>query len=362
MTDSGQIVLAALRLCTGGSVQEFPLRDDYDWNEVLDICVRNGIAALLWDGLQRLYDERVFDGKEMSQPLMDEWTSWIMSAEQDWRLMKLQADRLARFFSSHGIPMMVLKGYGTSLDWPEPSHRTSGDLDIWLFGKSEEADELLRREKKLEVSNAHHHHTVFMLRDRLVENHYDFVNTAAHRSNRPYERRLKAIASVEQAVPCDGFFVPGPQLEALFNLRHMALHFASAGCTLRHLMDWGFMASAHKGKIDWEDVIEAAHEAGMYRFLCALNTVCIEELGFQADCFPVTERERVLADRIIDDVISPEFGEEVPTGFFRVLLFKFRRWNAGAWKQEIVFRESRIETFFVQIRAHLAKPASLREN
>ncbi len=362
MTESGNIVLALLRLCTGGPLEDFPRRERYDWNEVLDICVRNGIVALVWDGMQRLYDARIFGTGTMSQSLMDEWTSWIMSTEQDWRLMKMQADRLARFFSSRGLPMMVLKGYGTSLDWPEPSHRTSGDLDIWLFGKSEEADRLLRVEKKVEVSNAHHHHTVFMLRDRLVENHYDFINTAAHSSNRPYEKRLKAIAGLETAVPCDGFYLPGPQLEALFNLRHMALHFASIGCSLRHLMDWGFMTVAHRDKIDWADVIDAAREAGMYRFLCALDTICIEDLGFPAEGFPVLERERVLADRILDDVIDPEFTEELPDGLIPGLFFKYRRWKVGAWKQKIVFRESRFCTFFAQLKAHLAKPASLREN
>ena len=362
MTESGQIVLSLLRLCTGGSLDEFPRRESYDWSEVLDICVRNGIAALIWDGIQRLYDQRIFDATTMAQPLMDEWTSWIMSTEHDWRMMKLQADRLARFYTAHGIPMMLLKGYGTSLDWPDPSHRTSGDLDIWLFGRSREADDLLRKERNVEISNSHHHHTVFMLRDRLVENHYDFVNTASHRSNRAYERKLKAMATLESAVPCDGFYIPGPQLEALFNLRHMALHFSAVGCTLRHLMDWGFMAMAHRGKVDWKEVMQAAREAGMYRFLCALNTICIEDLGFDASCFPVMERERVLADRMIDDIMEPEFKEGKPRHFISGLFFKFRRWKSAWWKHDIVFRESKLDTFFTQVLAHLAKPESLRDN
>jgi hypothetical protein len=362
MTDSGHIVLSLLRLCTGGSLEDFPRRESYDWNEVLDLCVRNGIAALVWDGMQRLYDNHIFDAGTMEQPLMDEWTSWIMSTEQDWRLMKLQADRLSRFFSSHDIPMMVLKGYGTSLDWPDPSHRTSGDLDIWLFGKSQEADTLLSKEKGIEVNNDHHHHTVFILKDRLVENHYDFVNTASHRSNRPYERRLKELAMLDRAVPCDGFYIPGPQLEALFNLRHMALHFAAVGCTLRHLMDWGFMAAAHREQIDWEEVIRISQEAGMYRFLCALDTICVEDLGFDAACFPILERERVLADRILDDILDPEFKERLPRHLIPGLFFKYRRWKAAWWKHDIVFSDSKVDTFFTQFKAHLAKPASLRES
>lgn len=362
MTDSGHIVLSLLKLCTGGSVEDFSGREAYDWNAILDLCVRHGVAALVWDGIQRLYDRQIFSADTIPQPIFDDWTSWIMGTEQDWRLMKMQADRLAQFYASHQIPMMVLKGYGTSLDWPDPSHRTSGDLDIWLFGKSEEADTLLHKEKGIEINGEHHHHTVFMIRDRLVENHYDFVNTASHRSNRPYERKLKELATLDRAVPCDGFYIPGPQLEALFNLRHMALHFASTGCSLRHILDWGFMAAAHKGEIDWEDVILAANNAGMYRFLCALDTICIEDLGFHAALFPLLERERVLADRMLDDIFVPEFQESVPRHFIPVLFFKFRRWKASWWKHNIVFQESKFGTFFTQLVAHLVKPASLREH
>lgn len=37
--------------------------------------------------------------------------------------------------------MMVLKGYGLSLNYLKPSHRPCGDIDIWLFGKQKEADD-----------------------------------------------------------------------------------------------------------------------------------------------------------------------------------------------------------------------------
>jgi len=361
MTNEQEIVLALLRLCTGGSVEDFPRDCECDWSEVLDISASAGIAALVWDGMQKLYDASLFDADVIPQNLMDEWTSWIMSTEQDWRIMKIQADKLASFFSKHNLPMMVLKGYANSLDWPDPSHRTSGDLDIWLFGKSREADEVLRREKHIDVSGAHHHHTIFMLRDRLVENHYDFVDTASHYGNRRYERRLKAMGTLEDAVPCGKFYIPGPNLEAMFNLRHMALHFAIPGCTLRHLMDWGFMALAHKGEIDWNTLIDAAEDVGMKRFLCAVDTICIENLGFDPSCFPTLEREKELADRILNDIMNPEFSELPPRGFISGLFFKYRRWKAAAWKHNIVFKESRIRTFLTQIWAHIVKPATLRE-
>lgn len=361
MTEAQEILLSVLRLSTGGPISGFPLRDEYGWADVFQCAVMHGIPSVVWDGLQRLYDEGVFQGKEIPQELLDEWTSWIMSTEQDWRIMRAQARRLAGFYAGYGIPMMVLKGYGTSLDWPVPEHRIFGDLDIWLFGRGSEADKILRRVKKVEINNSHHHHSVFFLKDRMVENHYDFVNTAAHYSNWRYEKMLKSMATLENAVPCDNFYIPGPDLEAMFNLRHMALHFASAGCTLRYLLDWGFMAKKHSAEIDWDKLIEAARESGMERFLAALNTICVRHLGFDAGLFPSMDAEEELAGRILEDMLNPEFNQSASGRFFPDLLFKFRRWKAGRWKHKVVFKESLVLTFIMQVVAHLRKPASLRE-
>lgn len=53
---------------------------------------------------------------------------------------------LARLYANNGIRMMVVKGYGLSLDWPVPNHRPVGDLDIYNFGKWKEADVLVAKE------------------------------------------------------------------------------------------------------------------------------------------------------------------------------------------------------------------------
>ena len=361
MTEASKILLSILRLAAGGDLADFPRRDSYPWGEIFDLTVEHGISALAWDGLQRLYDEGIFTGGEIPHEIMDDWTSWIMSTEQDWRIMKTQADSLARFYAKSGISMMVLKGYSSSLDWPVPEHRTFGDLDIWLFGKCREADRLLKQKKNISVNRSHRHHTVFMLRDRIVENHYDFITVSSHYSNWAYEKKLKSLATLEKAVPHGHFYIPAPNLEVMFNLRHMALHFASVRCTLRHLIDWAFTVRRHHSEIDWKMVVEASDKAGMLRFMSAIDAICIKYLGFEKEIFPDLPLDEELADRVLEDMLSPEFQENPSGRLLPDILFKFRRWRAGAWKQKIVFRESLVITFVLQLFSHLFKPSSFRE-
>ena len=54
--------------------------------------------------------------------------------------------------------MMVLKGYACSLDWPQPAHRSLGDMDIRLFGRSREADRILKQEKGIQADRSDHHY------------------------------------------------------------------------------------------------------------------------------------------------------------------------------------------------------------
>ena len=101
---------------------------------------------------------------------------------------------LARFYAQHDIPMMLLKGHGLSLNYPKPALRPSGDIDVYLFGKWKEADQAIHKEKGIEVSSEHEHHTTFDWEEISVENHYDFVITLTRRSNRKLEIEFKQMA------------------------------------------------------------------------------------------------------------------------------------------------------------------------
>lgn len=50
---------------------------------------------------------------------------------------------MAAVFAENGIRLLLLKGLGLSRNYPVPAHRECGDIDIYLFGASDEGDRLL---------------------------------------------------------------------------------------------------------------------------------------------------------------------------------------------------------------------------
>lgn len=359
MTDTESSYFALLRhgLRTR-MLQEAPAGLSADrWQEIYRLAARQGTAALVWDALQELQA-----GKQLPHALRLQWAYHVEQIERHYEKQKEALADLAGFYAGHAIALMLLKGYGLSLCYPRPGHRQCGDIDIWLFGKQREADELLRRERHIRIDEDKHHHTVFFVDGIMVENHYDFLNVHSHASNRVIERLLKQYAETpggQVRVGDAEIYLPGPRFNALFLLRHAAVHFAAAEIGIRHLADWAMFIRRYHAMIDWPELRAAARRVNMHRFLWCMNALAIDYLGLDAALLPPFERNAKLEARVLNDILHPEFGGKFPEkGFFRIVGFKMRRWLANRWKHRIVYRESLAGTFFRQVYSHLLKPRS----
>ena len=299
----------------------------------------------------------------MPAMMKKQWIGEVLQGyEFRYELYRRAIAGMAGFYNSHGFKMMVLKGYACSLDWLKPEHRPTGDIDIWQFGRQKEADAALASDKRIEIDNSHHHHTVFYWRDFMVENHYDFVNVHAHRSSRELEKVFKELGRDDSHfvdVYGEKVYLPSPNLHALFLIRHMVAHFVGAEITLRQVLDWAFFAEKHTKEIDWKWLEEQLVTFHMMDFYNCINAICVRDLGFDVKVFPNVQFESSLIERILNDILSPEFQGNEPRGFFARITFKYRRWQANAWKQELCYPESRWNTFWSGVWNHLLKPSSI---
>ena len=225
-----------------------------------------------------------------------------------------------------------------------------------------EADKLVAREWGVPVDVHKEHHTTFDVDGIMVENHYDFVNKETHASNARLERLFKQYAAQpgeSVAVAGVAVYLPSEQLNALFLLRHAAVHFAAINIGLRHVLDWCvFVAHCHD-RIDWPALYAVARETRMVGFLNCLNALCVDCLGLEAPSLPDFERDAELEKRVLDEILSPAFSGEQPEGLLRVVRFKIRRWWANRWKHRLVFDEGLAGAFVHSAWAHLKRPRSI---
>ena len=196
----------------------------------------------------------------------------------------------------------------------------------------------------------------------MVENHYDFIEVHHHSSSPALEKILKEKGQDDShfvELYGERVYVPSPNLHALFLLRHNMEHFASTGINLRQLLNWAFFVKDHGKEVDWSWLERVLDQFGMKRLYDIFNAICVEDLGFEVSIFNRVQFESELKDRVLDDILSPEFSSEEPKGLFSRVLFKYRRWKANGWKQELCYRGSRWSAFWSATWNHILKPSSI---
>ena len=356
LSDNKGIFLSLVRL--GIAHHGGPLPNQVDWEAIKVLAEKQGLSAVVVDGIEQLPKEL------MPSKLM--LIQWIGEVTQNYEVryeQYIQAiTELAAFYNAHSFKMMVLKGYACSLDWPKPNHRPCGDIDIWQFGQYKAADTALIKEKGIKIDNSHHHHTVFNWRDFMVENHYDFINVHHHKSHVKFEKVLKELGnddSISVEVDSEKVYLPSPNLHALFLFKHLTLHFSTGEINFRQLLDWAFFVEKHGKEVDWKWFEGISDQFGIKTIYGILNAICVENLGFDSEMFSYVQFDPNLKERVLNEILSPEFQGEAPKGLFRRICFKFRRWKANKWKHELCFKESMWSALRSGVWNHLLKPSSI---
>ena len=344
--------------------------EQIDWEELYGLASRQGLLAIVMDGMELLPDE-VRPPKKVRLQWIGEVLQNYEARYDDYRT---KIGQLADFYHSHGFKLMVLKGYGLSLNYPKPSHRPCGDIDIWLFGQQEEADAALAASSKFQgsgskIDKSHHHHTVFEWNGYMVENHYDFVNVHYGHKNVELEKVFKELAKDDSnVIEIDGhpLYLPSVNLHALFLLRHCMQDFAAAEMSMRQVLDWGFFIENHSSEIDWEWFLDVLEEFKMSDFYNIISAICVEDLGFTSSVFnPVSLKSveklefKVLKKQVLNEVLEPSFSRKEPMDILSRLIYKFRRWRGNAWKQQLCYDDSRWNAFWNGVWNHLLKPNSI---
>ena len=353
--------LCLIRLGIGKSTAA-RIDEGLDWAIIEKLAIQQGLSAAILDGIEMLPD-----CKRPSQELLLEWIGEVLQDyENRFAQYKKAIGSLAGFYNRNGFKMMVLKGYVCSLDWPKPEHRPCGDIDIWQFGRQKEADKELDSWFKVQgssnrIDGGQHHHTVFEWNGFTVENHYDFINVQHHPSHRGLEAVFKELGqddshSVE--VCGERVYVPSPNLHALFLLRHALNHFASIGINLRNVLGWAFFVEKHTKEIDWKWLLSVIDKYHMQDFCNCINAICVEDLGFSASIFPSVQFLPSLKEKVLNDILDPEFTIDEPSGLIRKWVHKYRRWKGNRWKQELCYKESAWSAFWSGMMVHLVKPKS----
>lgn len=332
------------------------LLEDIDWQSVCSVARYQGIIAFVLDAIEYVPAEQ-----RPSKPLLLQWIGQTTMMERMYAKHKERIASLASFYKQNDIRLLLLKGYGCSLCYPKPEHRPTGDIDVYLFGKQNEADDLIEKEFGIKIHKEYHKHSTFNYGGVEVENHAKFIDDVSHKSNIRFEQILMSVLDKKECLPSpiDNVLLPSPTFNALFLLRHTGEHFASNEITLRHVLDVGTFFQKYHSQIDWALVFNVYKEERMLRFFNAIATICVEYLGIDAACFASTDKQytyqsdTALANRILSDIFEKKdvlpmttTGIDTIAKKLKYAIDKSYRWWHNRWKYQLVYNENLVESFW----------------
>lgn len=288
---------------SGAGLGAAPVSDTADtavtpgsWERIYRMAADHGLSAVVWDGICRL--------PAAQQPPRETRIRWALSAEkleERYRHQQQTASKLAARFSEEGLRMLLLKGLGLSRDYPLPEHRECGDIDIYLYGQSDKGDRVLHE------IGAHLYfdvpkHSEYVWDGVLIENHRTILNVRRNRTERELNALLVRLLEKDGThglVP--GIQTPPATFNAIFLIRHAAVHFQKEGIVLRHLCDWACFLTRHWDEIDHALFRTAMEDYRMDRFADLMTAAAVEYLGAEV---PGPECEAGMLGRFMEEVLT----------------------------------------------------------
>lgn len=314
-----------------------------DWQRLFQLLQQNHVAALASEAFSHLTQEQ--------KPPRNVLIPWLSEREKAaaWYRHQLGVQQeIEQLMLQHGIKTMALKGTTLAQLYPQPDLREFSDLDLYFYDRHSEADQLAAKHLGVHVNNDSHHHTKYDYRGVTIESHFDLVNAHYPPSNRRYEKLLKELSTDNCQLPT---------FEILFLLRHMAGHFAASRITLRDLVDWHLLSTAHRTAADWNKVRNGIKESGMADFAEALNNIVHNRFG--TDNPLPHNADSSLVERIENDIIYGNLAEHKEETLRR-LAWKLRRYSTNRWKHRLVYQHDPAwRLFLASLTAHAAKPRSI---
>ncbi len=302
-----------------------------DWNMIFQVSKEQTVCALVWDGLLKL-DESLMP--ERSIKLM--WYNYVLNIERTAKMLNAKVVEIFDMYKVAGVSPILLKGQGMATLYPNPLHRTSGDIDVYVGrGGYDMSNKILLEAGATNMSESGDHHSHLIYNGVCVENHYLASVLFTKKQTQQLNNLLNGWYPLgADMVLIDGVEIPVPPMNfnSIFIFDHLSRHFISFGVGLRQVCDWMMVLNRRS-----EENINPIAYKNIWR---ALSVMCVDYLGLAKERAPFySEHTKIKASKLLDRILKEgNFGyndttifTQRPKGYLQGKLFSLKRQLQRWW-------------------------------
>ena len=311
------------------------------WTSLGDMACNQGVLGFVLDGVERLKETPYGPTRELSKQQKLEWIGQVMQIEQGNRRQIEVMNNLAQKWINEGCKVMVMKGQTNGLLYPNPFHRSPGDIDCYLFENYARGNEIARNVGAC-VDEGWYKHSQISYKDEMFENHQYFVHTREGKRSKLLQKELVDALKTDkwEHFPNSCICLPPAQWNAMFLTYHACAHFITEGLRLKQVLDWAMFLQKEQNNVDWKQFYAYCDRHHLRRFADAITSICVKHLGIQINNSEITTEspyaDKILQSALYDDDYIYGAGESRWGGRWHLVksLFKYR------WKYEDIYQQS----------------------
>lgn len=306
--------------------------ENTDWKEIYEQSRRQALLAVVLDGVNKLPDNI-----RPARPLYLKWCADALVTEDANEKLNEEVVNLFKMLRENGINPVLMKGQSLSHYYPNPAHRTCGDIDIFIGKKNyKKVCDLLALEGHTD-DKVTAQHISYDWHGVEVENHYQLAKRYSPIVNRHLTNIVdKTINQGKYGiVEINGYLIDTipTSFYAAYLLLHSIQHLMYEGIGLRQICDWSLFINYNHKDLHWSELIEMLKKLDLINGWRIFGALAVKYLGLpKEDLFiNFTEEDEKEAEILMKDVFyNGNFGThgemlvEKPKGFFKQRIFNYK--------------------------------------
>jgi len=265
-------------------VSAFENLTDLDWHEMFMMSFHQTVEGLTAAALQNL--------PPVLLPPMELRLKWLVRLSRIQESNKKMETAIAKqyeLFSKNGIRCLLHKGHGVSQFYPEPSYRTTGDID-WFFPTKPDFDnaQILALSSGAVLENRDRFSSGFNWGGLCVEHHRRIIQPYNPLVISAAERYVESQLHDKSFLRLDGTAVEIPNniLNLIQINAHIFKHQIGYGIGLRQLCDSFLLYKIYGEQIDGEMLKGLYKALGMLKWSHLLHQMLVDFFELPLNCIP----------------------------------------------------------------------------
>ena len=296
---------------------------EVDWNALYELAQLQGLTAIFFDGLDKLSTKT----EACKCLLQEKGAVSVIESELRWSSQLQLIQKLTETYKQHGIQVLLLKGLGLSLCYPNPKQRESNDIDIYLFGQYEEGNRIAEQELGARVEKFDLKEDHFFIDGFSFDNHICF-RWPVNDTDREFDQYLKNLLKQNELLrfPDSDILLPPPEFNLLFLLSHSYGHFMGEGVALRQITDLACFLNKNGQDLDWNHINTQLQKFRIKKYADAILSFIQQYFGMS---FGSPEK---VDDQLLERMFREILGDSHMVAYPRTKFDKRVYFVKTAWK------------------------------